>query len=100
MQLHLIDVADGPGVHVDALHDEEAARRLGLLGVAPVLCRLLLQQLLEVLRVVVPEVLDLAPRGVQTLLDRKVDAFITESKTYLYIITSNARGIIGFIRPE
>ena len=73
---HLFDFAHGAGVHVDPLDDEEAARRLGLLRVAPVLGRLLFQQLLEVLRVVVPEVSDLAPRGVQPLLDRKVDAFV------------------------
>ena len=85
IQLHLIDVTHGPGVHVDPLHDEEAARRLGLLRVAHVLGRLLLQQLLEVLSVVVPEVLDLAPRGVQALLDREVDAFISGKMWVLHL---------------
>ena len=74
---YLIDVAHSSGVHVNPLHDEEAARRLGLLRAPPVLGRLLFQELLEVLGVVVPEVLDLAPRGVQALLDREVDALVT-----------------------
>ena len=32
---HGLDVAEGAVVHVDALHDQEAAGHLGLLGVLP-----------------------------------------------------------------
>ena len=41
-----------------------------------VLGNLLLQKLLQMLDVIVPEVLDLAPGSIQTLLDCEVDTFI------------------------
>jgi hypothetical protein len=39
--------------------------------------RLLLQKLLQMLDVIVPEVLDLAPRRVQAFLDGEVDALVS-----------------------
>ena len=77
---HGLDVADLARVHVDAFDNEEASRDLGLFRVLLVLYSLGFEQLFEVFGIVVPEVFDLAPGGVQALLDRKVHAFITDRK--------------------
>lgn len=71
-----LNVTQLPSIHIDALHHQEPSRHLGSLGMLLILQSLLLQQLPEVIRVIVPEKLNLTLGDDQGPLDGIVDLFI------------------------